>query len=126
MGNKKAELDIQTANELDEIRHNAYENSKIYKEKTKEFYDRKIVHKTFSPNDQVLLYNSRLKLFPGKLKSRWSGPFKIKEVLPYGAVVLWNRQGGDFTVNGQRLKPYLVDIQEEKEDPISLADAHNA
>ncbi|XP_024016866.1 uncharacterized protein LOC112090245 [Eutrema salsugineum] len=123
---RKLNYDIQTANELDEIRHNAYENSKIYKEKTKEFYDRKIVHKTFSPNDQVLLYNSRLKLFPGKLKSRWSGPFKIKEVLPYGAVVLWNRQGGDFTVNGQRLNPYLVDIQEETEDPISLADAHNA
>ncbi|XP_024010625.1 uncharacterized protein LOC112086099 [Eutrema salsugineum] len=122
---RKLNYDIQMANELDEIRHNAYENSKIYKEKTKEFYDRKIVHKTFSPNDQVLLYNSRLKLFPGKLKSRWSGPFKIKEVLPYGAVVLWNLQGGDFTVNGQRLKPYLADIQEEKEDSISLADAPN-
>ncbi|XP_024009457.1 uncharacterized protein LOC112084540 [Eutrema salsugineum] len=105
---RKLNYDIQTAgakhliqlNELDEICHNAYENSKIYKEKTNEFYDRKIVHKTFSPNDQVLLYNSRLKLFPGKLKSRWFGPFKIKEVLPYGAVVLWNRQGGNFTVNG--------------------------
>ncbi|XP_024009118.1 uncharacterized protein LOC112084155 [Eutrema salsugineum] len=107
---RKLNYDIQTAgakrliqpNELEEIRHTAYENSKIYKEKTKEFYNRKIVHKTFSPNDQ------------------------IKEVLPFGAVVLWNRQGGDFTVNGQRLKPYLADIQEEKEDSISLADAPNA
>ncbi|XP_024009176.1 uncharacterized protein LOC112084173 [Eutrema salsugineum] len=112
--------DIQTAGakrliqlkELDEIRNNAYENSKIYKEKTKAFH--------------VLLYNSRLKLFPGKFRWRWSGPFKIKDVLPYGVVVLWNRQGGDFTVNGQRLKSYLADIQEEKEDPISLADAPNA
>ncbi|CAA7059851.1 unnamed protein product [Microthlaspi erraticum] len=75
-------------NELDEIRHLAYENSKIYKERTKAFHDRKIIPKNFAPNDQVLLFNSRLKLFPGKLRSRWSGPFRIKEVRPYGAVVL--------------------------------------
>ncbi|CAA7039983.1 unnamed protein product [Microthlaspi erraticum] len=95
-------------NELDEIRHLAYENSKIYKERTKAFHDRKIIPKNFAPNDQVLLFNSRLKLFPGKLRSRWSGPFRIKEVRPYGAVVLWDPMGGDFTVNGQRLKPYLA------------------
>ncbi|CAA7040833.1 unnamed protein product [Microthlaspi erraticum] len=95
-------------NELDEIRHLAYENSKIYKERTKAFHDRKIIPKNFAPNDQVLLFNSRLKLFPGKLRSRWSGPFRIKEVRPNGAVVLWDPMGGDFTVNGQRLKPYLA------------------
>ncbi|CAA7021487.1 unnamed protein product [Microthlaspi erraticum] len=101
---KKLNYDIKTAKErrliqLDEIRHNAYENSRIYKERTKAYHDKKIVPKTFSPN--VLLFNSRLKLFSGKLRSRWSGPFKIKEVKPYGAVVLWNRSGGDFTVNGK-------------------------
>ncbi|CAA7048687.1 unnamed protein product [Microthlaspi erraticum] len=71
----------------------------------------------------VLLFNSRLKLFPGKLRSRWSGPFKIKEVKPYGAVVLWDPSGGDFTVNGQRLKPYLANSEKGVEEIIPLADA---
>ncbi|CAA7040532.1 unnamed protein product [Microthlaspi erraticum] len=110
-------------NELEEIRHLAYENTKIYKEKTKALHDRKIVPKSFAANDQVLLFNSRLKLFPGKLRSRWSGPFKIKEVKPYGAVVLWDPSGGDFTVNGQRLKPYLANSEKGIEEIIPLADA---
>ncbi|CAA7052848.1 unnamed protein product [Microthlaspi erraticum] len=108
-------------NELDEIRHLAYENSKIYKERTKAFHDRKIIPKNFAPNDQVLLFNSRLKLFPGKLRSRWSGPFRIKEVRPYGAVVLWDPMGGDFTVNGQRLKPYLASTTIPQETTLLLA-----
>uniref|UniRef100_A0A0D3AGH8 Uncharacterized protein n=1 Tax=Brassica oleracea var. oleracea TaxID=109376 RepID=A0A0D3AGH8_BRAOL len=52
----------------------------------------------FKEGDQVLLYNSKLKIFPGKLKSRWSGPFKVKEVRPYGAIVLWSTDGRNFTV----------------------------
>jgi hypothetical protein len=56
----------------------------------------------------VLLFNSRLKLFPGKLKSRWSGPFKIKRVFPHGAIELEDRETDQtFKVNGQRLKPYF-------------------
>ena len=86
--------------ELEEIRHLAYESSKIYKEKTKAFHDKRIISRSFAPNDQVLLFNSRIKLFPGKLKSRWSGPFTIKEVRPYGAVVLLDTRGGEFVVNG--------------------------
>ena len=109
-------------NELDEIRLDAFENSKIYKEKTKAFHDKKILKREFSAGDQVLLYNSRLKLFPGKLKSRWSGPFKIKEVRPYGAVVLWDRNDGDFTVNGQIVKLYMGNIMEEKGISVSLSD----
>jgi hypothetical protein len=55
-----------------------------------------------------LLYNSRLKLFPGKLKSKWSGPFLVKSVSPYGAVELVTPEGDrSFKVNGQRVKPYL-------------------
>jgi len=69
----------------------------------------------------VLLYNSRLKLFPGKLKSRWSGPFKIKEVRPYGAIVLWCKDGSDFTVNGQRVKLYLGTTTEEEEISVSFS-----
>ncbi|CAA7054739.1 unnamed protein product [Microthlaspi erraticum] len=95
--------------ELDEIRHLAYDSSKIYKGRTKAYHDKKILKRNFSQGDQVLLFNSRLKLFPGKLKSRWSGPFVIKEVRPYGAFELWDKSGGHFVVNGQRLNPYLAD-----------------
>ncbi|XP_048623798.1 uncharacterized protein LOC106393666 [Brassica napus] len=107
--------------ELEEIRHLAYESSKIYKEKTKAYHDKRIIARHFEPNDKVLLFNSRLRLFPGKLKSRWSGPFTVKEVRPYGAVVLLNRKGDEFVVNGQRLKHYLADstIAEGEEIPLS-------
>lgn len=50
-----------------------------------------------------------MKLFPGKVKSRWSRPFTIKEVLPYGAITLLRKAGNEFTVNGQRVKPYMAD-----------------
>ena len=52
----------------------------------------------------MLLFNSRLRLFLGKLKSRWSGPFKITKVLPYGAVEIMHPEKGTFQVNGQKLK----------------------
>ncbi|CAA7019104.1 unnamed protein product [Microthlaspi erraticum] len=65
--------------ELDEIKHLAYDCSKIYKERTKAYHDKNILKRNFSQGDQVLLFNSMLKLFPEKLKSRWSGPFVIKE-----------------------------------------------
>ena len=74
--------------ELEEIRLNAYESSQIYKQKMKVCHDRKLIKKNFQLEQQVLLFNSRLKLFLGKLKSKWSGPFTIKEVKPYGAVKL--------------------------------------
>ncbi|XP_056845060.1 uncharacterized protein LOC130496730 [Raphanus sativus] len=103
--------------ELDEIRMDAFENSRIYKEKTKAFHDKSILKREFKEGDQVLLYNSRLKLFPGKLKSRWSGPFKVKEIRPYGAIVLWGTDERDFTVNGQRVKLYMATAP--KEDGVS-------
>ncbi|GJR06208.1 reverse transcriptase domain-containing protein, partial [Tanacetum coccineum] len=62
-------------NELNELRDQAYENSLIYKEKTKRIHDAKIKNRVFNVGDRVLLFNSRLKIFSGKLKSRWSGPF---------------------------------------------------
>ncbi|KAK8919010.1 hypothetical protein KSP39_PZI021786 [Platanthera zijinensis] len=113
---KKLNFDFQNAgrqrffqlNELEEIRMNAYDNSEIYKERTKRWHDSKLRKKDFKPGQMVLLYNSRLRLFPGKLKSRWSGPFLIKEVHPYGAVTIYNEvSGSEFKVNGQRLKIYM-------------------
>ncbi|MCI56404.1 hypothetical protein A2U01_0077655, partial [Trifolium medium] len=70
------------------MRSQAYESSKLYKEKVKNYHDKRILNKDFKPGQMVLLFNSRLKLFSGKLKSKWSGPFKIHEVKPYGVVVL--------------------------------------
>ena len=86
--------------ELDKLRTNAYENAKIYKERTKTWHDKHIVHKEFKPGQRVLLFNSRLRLFPGKLKSRWSGPSEITQVLPYGVVEIIHPEKGTFKVNG--------------------------
>nr|GEV10961.1 reverse transcriptase domain-containing protein [Tanacetum cinerariifolium] len=82
---KHANFDLKTAgdhrkiqiNELNELRDQAYENSLIYKEKTKRIHDSKIKNRVFNIGDRVLLFNSRLKIFSGKLKSHWSGPFTI-------------------------------------------------
>ncbi|GJX75104.1 reverse transcriptase domain-containing protein [Tanacetum coccineum] len=93
-------------NELSELRDQAYENSLIYKEKTKKLHDSKIKNRIFNVGDQVLLFNSRLKIFSGKLKSRWSGPFTITEVYPYGTAKLSHADGLNFKVNCHRLKHY--------------------
>ena len=106
-------------NELEELRHESYESSLIYKERLKLFRDKTIAQKTFEPNQKVLLYNSRLHMFPGKLRSRWIGPFVVKVVYPYGAVEIENPENGkSFKVNGQRLKPFLehFDRQKSSED----------
>ncbi|CAL2266739.1 unnamed protein product [Prunus armeniaca] len=95
-------------NELEEIRNDAYESSRIYKEKTKAFHDNQILRKNFHPGQKVLLFSSRLKLFPGKLKSRWNGPYLVTKVYPHGAVDITSEiNGNTFKVNGHRLKPYL-------------------
>ena len=94
--------------ELEELRNDAYDSSKIYKEKTKAFHDRHIRPKTFEPDQKVWLFNSKLRLFPGKLRSRWDGPFTVISVSPHGAVELRDpRDGNIFKVNGQRLKPCI-------------------
>ena len=95
-------------NGLDEFRYSVYENSKLYKERTKLLHDKKIAIRVFEPGQIVLLYNSRLKLFSRKLKSRWSGPFVITRASPYGHVEIQEENSDKkFTVNGQRLKHYL-------------------
>ncbi|RDY13904.1 hypothetical protein CR513_01118, partial [Mucuna pruriens] len=74
--------------ELDELHLEAYENSRIYKQKVKKFHDQQILRKEFRVGQKVLLFNSHLKLTAGKLHSRWDGPFVITNVFPYGAVEL--------------------------------------
>nr|GEU32868.1 reverse transcriptase domain-containing protein [Tanacetum cinerariifolium] len=111
---KHANFDLKTAgdhrklqlNELNELRDQAYENSLIYKERTK-IHDSKIKNRIFNVGDQVLLFNSRLKIFSGKLKTRWSRPFSITQVFPYGTVELSQPDGPNFKVNGHRVKHYF-------------------
>ena len=76
------------------------------------------MRKEFRVGELVLLYNSRLKLFLGKLKSRWSGPYTVVAVTPFGAVTLKTNFGEEFKVNGQRLKHYLRGRQKEEQSHI--------
>ena len=75
-----------------------------------------VVRKTFENGDQVLLYDSKLHLFPGKLKSRLTSPFTVHEVYTNGAMELFNSKDNSvFKVNGQRLKAYAVPFKTDKE-----------
>nr|GEX22704.1 reverse transcriptase domain-containing protein [Tanacetum cinerariifolium] len=94
-------------NELNELRDQAYENSLIYKEKTKKIHDSKIKNRILNVGDRVLLFNSRLKILSGKIKTRWSGPFTITKVFPYGTVELSQPDGPNIMVNGHRVKHYF-------------------
>nr|GFB41140.1 reverse transcriptase domain-containing protein [Tanacetum cinerariifolium] len=94
-------------NELNELRDQAYKNSLIYKDKSKRLHDSKIKNRVFNIGDRVLLFNSRLKIFYGKLKSRWSGLFTISHVFSYGTIELTQPDGPNFKVNGHRLKHYF-------------------
>ncbi|CAN6549775.1 unnamed protein product [Malus baccata var. baccata] len=108
-------------NELDEIRNDAYESSRIYKEKSKAFHDKMILRKSFVIGKKVLLFNSRLRLFPGKLRSRWVGPFVITNIFPYGAVEIQSAKTGYmFKVNGHRLKPYYESFAEHDVEVVPL------
>nr|GEY74722.1 reverse transcriptase domain-containing protein [Tanacetum cinerariifolium] len=108
---KHANFDLKTAgdhrqvqvNELNELRDQAYENSLIYTR----LHDSKIKNRVFNIGDRVLLFNSRLKIFFGKLKSHWFGPFTISQVYPYGTVELSQPDGPNFKVNGHRFKHYF-------------------
>nr|GEU98593.1 reverse transcriptase domain-containing protein [Tanacetum cinerariifolium] len=111
---KHTNFDLTTAsdhrklqlNELSELCDQAYKDSLIYKERTKKLHDDKIKNRIFNVGDQVLLFNSRLKMFSGKLKSCWSDPFTISEIYPYSIAKLIHPDGCNFKVNCHRLKHY--------------------
>nr|GEW28742.1 reverse transcriptase domain-containing protein [Tanacetum cinerariifolium] len=112
---KHCNFDLKTAGdhwkvqlkELNELRDQAYENYLIYKEKTKKIHDFKIKNRVFNVGDQVLLFNSRLKIFSGKLKIHWTGLFTVAHVFLYGTIELSQADGPNFKVNGHRLKHYF-------------------
>ncbi|XP_021996255.1 uncharacterized protein K02A2.6-like [Helianthus annuus] len=109
--------------ELEALRDATYERSWSIKGKTKAFHDRRLRRlKEFKVGDKVLLFNLRLKLIAGKLKSRWTGPYLVKEGFPYGTVELYDEvDKGVWKVNGHRLKHYLggpIDTTEEEDIPL--------
>ena len=118
LANKNRQIQIS---ELEEWREKAYHNSKIYKERTKRWHDKRIKHKEFTPGDKVLRFNSRVKLFGhGKLRSKWEGPFKVIETSSHGAVTLQDDEGNLFKVNGQHLKVFLEPQNFEETDVIEF------
>ncbi|XP_057548108.1 uncharacterized protein LOC130826543 [Amaranthus tricolor] len=82
--------------ELEELRLDAFHNMHIYKECTERWHDQRILKREFLVREKVLLLNSRAKLFPGKLKSRWPRPLEILQAFPYGTVELKDHHGGSF------------------------------
>ncbi|GJX67427.1 reverse transcriptase domain-containing protein [Tanacetum coccineum] len=112
---KHANFDLKTAgdhrklqlNELNELSDQAYENSLIYKERTEKLHDSKIKNRIFNVGARVLLFNSRLKILSGKLKTHWSGPFTITKVFPYGTIKLSQPDGLNVKVNGHHVKHYF-------------------
>ncbi|CAN6697661.1 unnamed protein product [Malus baccata var. baccata] len=105
---KTFKMDINTVgvhrklqlNELEEIRHEAYENARIYKDKTKAYHDKMLCTKTFSKGQKVLLFDSRLRLFPVQVQSM--------------------KTSHEFKVNGHRLKPYYDLFEEYIVEEITL------
>ncbi|RVW13024.1 Pro-Pol polyprotein [Vitis vinifera] len=120
---EKRYLDL---NEMEELRNNAYINSKVAKQRMKKWHDQLISNKEFQEGQRVLLYDTRLHIFPGKFKSRWIGPFIIHRVCSNGVVELLNSNGKDsFKVNGYRLKPFMEPFKPEKEE-INLLEPQKA
>ena len=111
-------------NEMEELRNDAYINSNIAKQRLKRWHDQLISRKQFQKGQRVLLYDSKLHIFLGKLKSRWIGPFTIHEVYSNGVVDLLSSTG-TFKVNGQRLKPFLEPFSKDNEE-INLLEPHQA
>ena len=91
--------------ELDELRTEAYGNSRLYKEKTKKLHDKGILRKDFKVGDKVLKFKARYKFKEGKLKTRWDGPFYVTKIHPYSAIEIVDESNGSIQlVNGHLLK----------------------
>ncbi|XP_016489861.1 uncharacterized protein LOC107809707 [Nicotiana tabacum] len=105
-------LRVTHLNELDEFRYHTCESLSLYKEKMKCLHDKYICNKELKACDLVLLFNSRLRMFPGKLKSKWSDLFEIVGVTPFNALDLKNKKNEIFRVNGHQVKHYLGNVGE--------------
>jgi hypothetical protein len=106
LAGKKRLLDLSS---LDEWRNEAYENARLFKEKVKQWHNKRILKREFHVGEKVLLYRSHLKFFAGKLLSKWEGPYVIVEVYRSGAIKIASlKDDTTQVVNGQRLKHYIA------------------
>ncbi|CAM8990644.1 unnamed protein product [Rhodiola kirilowii] len=113
--------------ELKELRLEAYESQSDYKARTKLYHDKFILRRTFEIGQQVLVFSSRLRLMPDKLRSRWTGPYTVTKVFNHGALELecpMDRRR--FKVNGQWVKHYHGEIDQavqevDLEEPLTEA-----
>jgi hypothetical protein len=105
LAGKKRLLDLSS---LEEWRSDAYENARLFKEKVKQWHDRRILKREFHVGEKVLLYRSHLRFFAGKLLSKWEGPFIIEEVYHSGVIKIVSlKDNTTQVVNEQRLKHYI-------------------
>jgi hypothetical protein len=103
---KKRLLDLSS---LDEWRNEAYENARLFKEKVKQWHDKRILKREFHVGEKVILYRSRLRFFAGKLLSKWEVPYVIEEVYRSSAIKIASlKDDTTQVVNGQRLKHYIA------------------
>ncbi|XP_041999875.1 uncharacterized protein LOC121749367 [Salvia splendens] len=108
--------------ELEELRLDAYDSAMWYKEKTKMWHDKNLRKKELKVGQRVLLFQSRLKLMPGKLRSMWIGSYTIIALRKNGAIELQgsNPNSPSFMVNGHRVKPYREGMEAFVVDDIPL------
>ncbi|GJR30461.1 reverse transcriptase domain-containing protein [Tanacetum coccineum] len=96
---------LMQLNELAELRDGAYKNTRIYKEQPNKWHDSRLRgDRDFKVSDKVLLYNSRLKMYPRKLKSKWSDLNIIKRVYPYGAIEIIDMDRSFYTATSLEKK----------------------
>ena len=108
--------------EFEEIRLEAYNNARLYKERTKLVHDKLRRQKHFFEGQKVLLFDSKLKFMPGKLKSRWTGPYSVVSISPHGTIEIKNIETNNtFKVNGQRLKPFIDGFDISTVEEVQLA-----
>ncbi|XP_070054779.1 uncharacterized protein [Nicotiana tomentosiformis] len=107
-----ANLRVAQLNELDEFWFHAYSSSSLYKDKMKYLHDKYIWNKEFKEVNLVVLFNYWLQMFPEKLRSKWSGPFEVVHVIPFGTLDLKNKNDEVFRLNGHQLKHYLGKVDD--------------
>jgi hypothetical protein len=102
----------QQLSELEEWREKAYHSAKIYKKRAKRWHDKRIINKEFNPGDQVLLFNSRVRLFGhGKLQSKWDGPYKVVNSSSHGAITLQDDEENKCGGEEQTTKRHLPQLK---------------
>lgn len=92
-------LRLKKYNKMDEFRICSYKSSTLYEEKMKLYHKPKIKKRDLIASDMILLFDSRIKLFQGKLKSRWKDTYRVVTVFAFDAIVLENKKGMGIKIN---------------------------